>query len=666
MEAYTQEQMALYNALANCTVRMQSGDETAYNDIYNMMFSHVNALIKSRGISEDDCVDIAQETMISVYKYINTINDPQSTYKWIMSLASNKIADYFRKNSKRIENETYIAAEDEDDMGEAERLYNMSHDTQSGQISLKVPEDIFVNREKQQMLIGVVNSLKDEQKQIVMMHCFSDMTFKDIASALGVSENTVKTKFYRSLNKLESSIYEVEKREGVRLHTVGFVPFMLFLFMLYSQNTPICTQTIETVTNRIGKQITDMHNMAAQNAGQGGNNPNDTNHTGNTPNADNPNGNTANNNYNANAKMKADAAQARSAMNAKAVKGLQTGTKVGIKAFVSTHKIASIVVGTIIAGSAVGGGIYAVAQINNSSNEQEAEISQDVVESESMAIENTEDSKKIDIQEELEKYYDTALINQYGQADMDFTRNYKIASNEEEPLYSYTGTLGHQGLLGKIFKDVDNDGSVEMIVGNIIYDIESNEDYMNECYDTEMRTEILIYDYDDSTGKVNEITKGMITSTEYGTCNDTVQAAYQEKDDGFYIYITQLFTATRHEGGYKCGGALVWKIDENGVTQMLDKPDTNNLFVFDSKEYMDTARTYMPTIVEQWDQNYDQIDNMISSNNFMQIPLFKRLSDMDSNYSQLIYVAVGRKRNSNTWQFNQEDEKIPGFIEFYD
>ena len=50
----------------------------------------------------------------------------------------------------------------------------------------------------------------------------------------------------------------------------------------------------------------------------------------------------------------------------------------------------------------------------------------------------------------------------------------------------------------------------------------------------------------------------------------------------------------------------------------------------------------------------------------MQIPLFKRLSDMDSNYSQLIYVAVGRKRNSNTWQFNQEDEKIPGFIEFYD
>ena len=612
MEAYTQEQMALYNALANCTVRMQSGDETAYNDIYNMMFSHVNALIKSRGISEDDCVDIAQETMISVYKYINTINDPQSTYKWIMSLASNKIADYFRKNSKRIENETYIAAEDEDDMGEAERLYNMSHDTQSGQISLKVPEDIFVNREKQQMLIGVVNSLKDEQKQIVMMHCFSDMTFKDIASALGVSENTVKTKFYRSLNKLESSIYEVEKREGVRLHTVGFVPFMLFLFMLYSQNTPICTQTIETVTNRIGKQIT-------------------------------------------NAKMKADAAQARSAMNAKAVKGLQTGTKVGIKAFVSTHKIASIVVGTIIAGSAVGGSVYAVAQINNSSNEQDAEVSQDTAESEDQTETQVETEQPIDARTALEQYYDDTLLTQYGQGDMDFVRNYQtIYSEDDDDQKQYINTTGNQGLLGKNFKDVDGDGMDEMLVGNMIYENESM-----------MRTEILIYDYDEQSENITEITDGKISSTQYGWCNDVVQAAYQQKDDGFYIYLTQLHTWTLWEGGLKAGGALVWKIDGNGVTQLVMPPSDYDTMNFNDKECMESARNYMPTIVDQWYKDYDNIDSLVT-NNFMEIPLYKKLSDMDSQYQQLIYVGIGRERDAKTWTFEVDVNNIPGFIDFYE
>ena len=238
MESYTEEQLALYNALANATTKMQSGDDSAFNDIYNMMFPHVNALIQTRGISGEDAIDVAQETMISVYKYASTIKDPQSTYKWIMSLANNKIVDYFRKIAKRLENETFITAED-DDMGEAEQLYNKSHDTHSGQLFLKVPEDIFVNKEKQQMLLGVVNSLKEDQKQIVMMHCFSDMTFKDIAEVLGISENTVKTKFYRSLNKLESSIYEVEKKEGGRLHSIGVVPFLLFMYMLYSKSIPV-------------------------------------------------------------------------------------------------------------------------------------------------------------------------------------------------------------------------------------------------------------------------------------------------------------------------------------------------------------------------------------------------------------------------------------------
>lgn len=81
MDSYTQEQMQMYDSLAQYTITMQSGDNTAYNQIYNIMFPHVNALIKARGIDDHDVADIAQETMISVYRGIETIKDPQSTYK---------------------------------------------------------------------------------------------------------------------------------------------------------------------------------------------------------------------------------------------------------------------------------------------------------------------------------------------------------------------------------------------------------------------------------------------------------------------------------------------------------------------------------------------------------------------------------------------------------
>ena len=380
---------------------------------------------------------------------------------------------------------------------------------------------------------------------------------------------------------------------------------MLFLFMLYSQNTPICTQTIETVTNRIGKQRT-------------------------------------------NAKMKADAAQARSAMNAKAVKGLQTGTKVGIKAFVSTHKIASIVVGTIIAGSAVGGSVYAVAQINNSSNEQEAEVSQDTAESEDQTETQVETEQPIDARTALEKYYNDTLLIQYGQGDMDFVRNYQtIYSEDDEDQKQYINTTGNQGLLGKNFKDVDGDGMDEMLVGNMIYENESM-----------MRTEILIYDYDEQSENITEITDGKISSTQYGWCNDVVQAAYQQKDDGFYVYLTQLHTWTLWEGGLKAGGALVWKIDGNGVTQLVMPPSDYDTMNFNDKECMESARNYMPTIVDQWYKDYDNIDSLVT-NNFMEIPLYKKLSDMDTQYQQLIYVGIGRERDAKTWTFEVDVNNIP-------
>ena len=338
--------------------------------------------------------------------------------------------------------------------------------------------------------------------------------------------------------------------------------------------------------------------------------------------------------------MKADAAQARSAMNAKAVKGLQTGTKVGIKAFVSTHKIASIVVGTIIAGSAVGGSVYAVAQINNSSNEQEAEVSQ------------TETEQPIDARTALEKYYNDTLLKQYGQGDMDFVRSYQIIPPEGER--KYINTTGNQGLMGKTFKDVDGDGMDEMLVGNMIYEDESM-----------MRTEILIYDYDEQSENITEITDGKISSTQYGWCNDVVQAAYQQKDDGFYVYFTQLFTWTMWEGGYRVGEAMVWKIDGNGVTQLVMPPSDYGTIGVDDKECLEPARNYMPTIVDQWDKDYDNINGWVA-NNFMEIPLYKKLSDMDSQYQQLIYVGIGRERDAKTWTFEVDVNNIPGFIDFYE
>lgn len=52
-------------------------------------------------------------------------------------------------------------------------------------------------------------------------------------------------------------------------------------------------------------------------------------------------------------------------------------------------------------------------------------------------------------------------------------------------------------------------------------------------------------------------------------------------------------------------------------------------------------------LVEQWYESYDEIGNLVV-NNFKEIPLIKTLNEMDSDYTELMYVGIGRYENSTT------------------
>ena len=49
-----------------------------------------------------------------------------------------------------------------------------------------------------------VSDLSDKEQAIIRLHFFEDQTFGEIALTLQLSENTVKTTYYRSLKKLEA------------------------------------------------------------------------------------------------------------------------------------------------------------------------------------------------------------------------------------------------------------------------------------------------------------------------------------------------------------------------------------------------------------------------------------------------------------------------------
>jgi RNA polymerase sigma-70 factor (ECF subfamily) len=136
--------------------------------IFNFIFSKIH----NREISED----IFQETF---FKVINTLktgryNEEGKFLPWVMRIAHNLIIDHFRKN-KRI---PLFENTDEFD------IFQFIGDGSSN------AEEALIDAQIQTDLQRLILELPEDQREVLMMRIYRDMSFKEIAENTGVSINT--------------------------------------------------------------------------------------------------------------------------------------------------------------------------------------------------------------------------------------------------------------------------------------------------------------------------------------------------------------------------------------------------------------------------------------------------------------------------------------------
>lgn len=137
------------------------------------LFSYIFFIIKDQKISED----IFQETFM---KAIVTIKSGRYTengrfYSWLSRIAHNLIIDQFRTER----NENTISSEE----GGYDLLNNQD-------ICEENIEESIINAQIMKDIRKLVDNLPANQKEIIMMRFYRNMSFKDIAEVTGTSINT--------------------------------------------------------------------------------------------------------------------------------------------------------------------------------------------------------------------------------------------------------------------------------------------------------------------------------------------------------------------------------------------------------------------------------------------------------------------------------------------
>ncbi|WP_338407703.1 sigma-70 family RNA polymerase sigma factor [uncultured Flavobacterium sp.] len=152
------------------------GDEYALTVLINRHQSKIFGFIYSKISDRDISNDVFQDTFIKVIKTLKSgaYNEEGKFLPWVMRIAHNLIIDHYRKNKKMpMFRET-----------EGFSIFSIMSDD-----SLTI-ENQIIKDQVEIDLKKLIEELPADQKEVLIMRMYQDMSFKEISEVTGVSINT--------------------------------------------------------------------------------------------------------------------------------------------------------------------------------------------------------------------------------------------------------------------------------------------------------------------------------------------------------------------------------------------------------------------------------------------------------------------------------------------
>jgi RNA polymerase sigma-70 factor, ECF subfamily len=168
------------------------GDEASLSVLIKRHQSKIYGFIYSKVSDRDIADDIFQDTFIKVIKTLKSqsYNEEGKFLPWVMRIAHNLIVDHFRRNKKMpMYRET-----------EEFSIFSIMSDNSPNIESQIITEQVESDLQR------LIEELPADQKEVLQMRMYQDLSFKEIADLTGVSINTALGRMRYALMNLRKVI----------------------------------------------------------------------------------------------------------------------------------------------------------------------------------------------------------------------------------------------------------------------------------------------------------------------------------------------------------------------------------------------------------------------------------------------------------------------------
>lgn len=169
-----------------------NGDENALSILVYRHKQKIYSFIYSKVLDRDVTEDIFQDTFVKVIRTIKLgrYNEEGKFLPWVMRIAHNLVIDYFRKNNR---------------MPKFDNSGDFNIFSVIGDSSLNVEKQLIKDQIDSD-LQKIILELPEDQKDVLVMRLYKDMSFKEIAECTGVSINTALGRMRYALINLRKLI----------------------------------------------------------------------------------------------------------------------------------------------------------------------------------------------------------------------------------------------------------------------------------------------------------------------------------------------------------------------------------------------------------------------------------------------------------------------------
>jgi len=172
-----------------------NGDESAFRELMDRYIDAIYGFALQYAKNEQDAEDIAQDTFFKAWKNLKRFKKGLRFKPWIYAIARNTALDHLKKKKSTVFSELDGA---ETEITFAETLSDPE----------PLPPAVFARAEIVRELEKALEILHPDHRMVLILHYRDDMTFEEIAIAMGKPMNTVKSWHHRALERVRPALAE--------------------------------------------------------------------------------------------------------------------------------------------------------------------------------------------------------------------------------------------------------------------------------------------------------------------------------------------------------------------------------------------------------------------------------------------------------------------------